>query len=86
MFCSSCGNQLHETYVFCPICGRMAGNPEAQSVANDQEEQAIESYFLGGYEYEPILCFLSKYHGTYYSMSMLKRRLRGIWFEKKKCC
>ena len=65
----------------------MVENPEAQSVANDQEEQeAIESYFLGGYEYETILCFLSKYHGIEaidYSMSTLKRRLREYGLKRK---
>ena len=84
MFCSSCGKQLHETYVFCPVCGRMVGNPEAPTAANDQAEQeAIETYFLGGYEYETILCFLSKYHGINYSMSTLKRRLREYGLKRK---
>ena len=49
---------MYETYVFCPVCGRMVDNTETQSVASDQEEhKVIESNFLGGYKYETILCF-----------------------------
>jgi hypothetical protein len=62
----------------------MVENPEAQTVANEEEEQeAIESYFLAGYEYETILCFLSKYHGINHSMSTLKRRLREYGLKRK---
>ncbi len=84
MFCSLCGNQLRETDVFCSACGRMVENPEAQAAANNEEErEAIESYFLAGYEYETILCFLSKYHGINHSMSTLKRRLREYGLKRK---
>jgi hypothetical protein len=62
----------------------MVENPEAQTVANEEEErEAIESYFLAGYEYETILCFLSKYHGINHSMSTLKRRLREYGLKRK---
>ncbi|CAB4004246.1 Hypothetical predicted protein [Paramuricea clavata] len=62
----------------------MVENPEAQTVANEEEKrEAIESYFLAGYEYETILYFLSKYHGINHSMSTLKRRLREYGLKRK---
>ncbi|CAB4004242.1 Hypothetical predicted protein [Paramuricea clavata] len=62
----------------------MVENPEAQTVANEEEErEAIESYFLAGYRYETILCFLSKYHSINHSMSTLKRRLREYGLKRE---
>ncbi len=64
--------------------GRMVENPEAQAAANDEEErEAIESYFLTGYKYKTILCFLWKYHGINHSMSTLKRCLREYGLKGK---
>ena len=38
---------------------------------HESEREVIESYFLAGFEFDAILCFLSKYHGVNISMSHL---------------
>ena len=87
MFCPSCGNELHESNVFCPTCGRRVDGrgPQAteEKSSDEQEREVIESYFLAGYEYDTILCFLAKYHGVNMSLSTLKRRLNEYGLKRK---
>lgn len=85
MFCSSCGNELHASNVFCPTCGRRVDEPRtaAEEDSGKKEQEAIESYFLSGYDYDTILCFLAKYHGLDISMSTLKRRLNEYGLKRR---
>ena len=87
MFCSSCGYNLEETFNFCPNCGTRTARPSAEidstTVHSEAEKEAIESYFFAGYEYDTILCFLSKYHGITMSLSTLKRRLKQYELKRK---
>ena len=87
MFCSSCGYNLEETFNFCPNCRTRTARPSAEidstTVHSEAEKEAIESYFFAGYEYDTILCFLSKYHGITMSLSTLKRRLKQYELKRK---
>ena len=88
MFCSSFGSLLEETYNFCSECGaRTLCPPEAaREVANaeaESEKEIIETYFFAGYDYETILCFLSKHHGIHMSLSTLKRRLNRYELRRR---
>ena len=90
MFCSSCGYNLEETFNFCPNCGTRTARPSAEGEIDsttvyseaEGEKEAIESYFFAGYEYDTILCFLSK-HGITMSLSTLKRRLKQYELKRK---
>ena len=47
MFCSTCGQQLQESFVFCPKCGlRLAANVTQGSCDVDSQKNIIETYFL----------------------------------------
>ena len=64
MFCPSCGNELQGSDNFCSTCGRKVDGHEVQTaiekVSDEKEQEVIKSYFLVGYEYDKILCFLAK--------------------------
>ena len=65
MFCSTCGQQLQESFVFCPKCGlRLAASVAQGSCDVDSQKNIVETYFLAGFEYNTIVSFLERFlHG-----------------------
>ena len=84
MFCSTCGQQLQESFVFCPKCGlELAANVAQGSCDVDSQKNIIETYFLAGFEYDTIVSFLERFHDIHISLSTLKRRLRDYGLKKR---
>jgi len=84
MFCSTCGQQLQESFVFCPKCGlELAANVTQGSCDVDSQKNIIETYFLAGFEYDTIITFLERVHDIHISLSTLKRRLRDYGLKRR---
>ena len=86
MFCSTCGQQLQQSFVFCPKCWlELAANDhDAQgSCFVESQKNIIETYFLAGFECDTIVSFLEEFHGIHISLSTLKRRLRDYRLKRR---
>ena len=84
MFCSTCGKQLQESFVFCPKCGLGFAVSVAQGSCDvDSQKNIIETYFLAGFEYDTIVSFLEKFHSIHISLLTLKQRLRDYGLKRR---
>ena len=63
MFCSTCGQQLQKSFVFCPKCGlRLTAHVAQGSCDLDSQKNIIKTYILAGFRYT-IVSFLERFHG-----------------------
>ena len=81
-FCYHCGQKQEEEFIYCPYRGVQleAAVPSYRLLSSGDDvsvREAIANYFHSGFEYEAILGFLSKCHGTKVAQAKLAYVIRS---------
>ena len=85
MFCSTCGQQLQESFVLCLKCElELAANVAQESCDVDSQKNIIETYLLAGFDYDTIDSFLERLVVSKTKHSKTKTEARSTQISKTK--
>ena len=83
MFCSTYGQQLQESFVFCLKCElELAANVAQESCDVDSQKNIIETYLLAGFDYDTIDSFLERLVVSKTKHSKTKTEARSTQISK----